>query len=339
MNDIEILKHTPAAGLVAERKAIPPFASLRAFEAVGRVGGVRKAALELCVDHAVVSRHLRALEAWLGRALFDRSSATPKLNAAGRRYHAAISASMMEVARATREVMGGEKGDRLLIWCVPGFATRWLAAALDHFSELNPGIEVELRPTDAAPDFNADEADGDIRFVRDIADAGPPPGVDWLTFARPQVFPVASRQWLDANPIAGEPSDFLTVKMLHEENDEEWRGWFAAHGVETPARLPGSRLWHAHMTLDAARRGQGVALANPFLIADDILDGVLEPVSSPPGVSLGAEIGAYVFAMRDDAAKRPAMRKLREWTLARAAEFLGEPVPGAEQPATLALAG
>jgi DNA-binding transcriptional LysR family regulator len=336
MNELELLKPNLPAGPVVERKAIPPFASLRAFEAVGRVGGVRKAALELCVDHAVVSRHLRALEAWLGRPLFDRSTATPKLNAAGRRYHQAISASMMEVARATREVMGGEKGDRLLIWCVPGFATRWLAAALDHFAELHPGIEVELRPTDSAPDFNADEADGDIRFVRDIADAGPPPGVDWLTFARPQVFPVASRQWLEANPTEGAPHDFLAVKMLHEENDEEWRGWFAAHGVETPARLPGSRLWHAHMTLDAARRGQGVALANPFLIADDISDGVLAPVPGPAGRPLGAEIGAYVFAMRDDAAKRPAMRRLREWTLAHAAEFLGKPGVDGGQPWALA---
>jgi len=33
--------------IIADRKAIPPFASLRAFEAVGRLSGIRKAAAEL----------------------------------------------------------------------------------------------------------------------------------------------------------------------------------------------------------------------------------------------------------------------------------------------------
>lgn len=322
MTDIE----TPgpnASDLIADRRAIPPFASLRAFEAVGRVGGIRKAAVELRVDHAVVSRHLRALEAWLGVSLFDRSGSTPRLTETGRHYHQVISAAMMDVARATRDVIGSKKGDRLLIWCVPGFANRWLAANLDHFLELNPNIEIELRPTDTAPDFNADEADGDIRFVRDLSRLSAPPGVDWMTFARPMVFPVASRRWLEANPTRGEPQDVLDLRLLHEENDEEWRGWFVANGVRVDSRLPGPRLWHAHMTLDAARRGQGVALTNAFLLADDVREGHLELVTNREGRSAGAEIGAYVFASREDAVKRPAIRKLREWITSRASEFLG----------------
>src|SRR6185369_1644971 len=45
-------------------KTLPPLARLRAFEAVGRLSGIRKAAQELCVDHAVICRHLRSLEEW-----------------------------------------------------------------------------------------------------------------------------------------------------------------------------------------------------------------------------------------------------------------------------------
>src|SRR3546814_3123111 len=39
---------------VIERKFLPSMAALLAFEAVGRLGGIRRAAKELMIDHAVV---------------------------------------------------------------------------------------------------------------------------------------------------------------------------------------------------------------------------------------------------------------------------------------------
>ena len=90
--------------LLSNRKAIPPFAALRAFEAVGRLGGVRRAALELFVDHAVVSRHLRFLEDWLGVALFDRAGASLRLTRDGEAYHHQISTAINDIARATRDM-------------------------------------------------------------------------------------------------------------------------------------------------------------------------------------------------------------------------------------------
>ncbi|WP_242402749.1 helix-turn-helix domain-containing protein [Komagataeibacter kakiaceti] len=57
------------------RPHIPPLAALHAFMAYARTGGIRRAAVALGVDHAVVSRHLRDLEATLGTALRDRGKA------------------------------------------------------------------------------------------------------------------------------------------------------------------------------------------------------------------------------------------------------------------------
>jgi DNA-binding transcriptional LysR family regulator len=305
-----------------DRKAIPPFASLRAFEAVGRLSGIRRAAAELGVDHAVVSRHLRALEAWIGLPLFDRSGSSPRLNATGREYHRVVSSAILTIARGTREILRSDGPSRVLIWCVPGFASRWLAPNLDHFIETHPGVEVELRPTDDSPDFASDEADGDIRFIRDIARFTPAAGVNCMNFARPSVFPVASPAWIAAHPAPQTARDILAMRLLHEENDEEWRGWFVANGVAVGARIPGPRLWHAHLTLDAARRGQGVALANPFLIARDIAEGRLALLAPFGPIRAGSEIGAYVFQTREDTAAAPAVRKFREWLALRAADFL-----------------
>ena len=49
-----------------------PLNSLRAFEAAGRHCHVRRAADELCVTHAAVSRQIRNLEERIGTALFTR---------------------------------------------------------------------------------------------------------------------------------------------------------------------------------------------------------------------------------------------------------------------------
>jgi len=322
-SDADMRQMRSAEELFTDRRAIPPFATLRAFETFGRLGGVRKAAQELSVHHSVVSRHLHALEQWLGVPLFDRTASVPRLNDMARRYHEIISSSIIDIARATRDIVYADSVRKyLLIWCVPGFATRWLAPNLDDFAQRHPEIEVELRPTDHAPDLRADEADADIRFVRDIADAAPAPGVEWLRIARPKVFPVASPVWLAQHPFSGQARDFPAQRLLHEENDEEWRGWFTANGVAAGPRISGPRLYHANMTLDAARRGQGIALANPFLIGDDLADGQLQVVGTPEGRYAEAEIGAYTLAVRQETIKRPTIARFQAWLLERAGAFL-----------------
>jgi LysR family transcriptional regulator, glycine cleavage system transcriptional activator len=329
-------KSPSPSDLLSYRKALPPFASLRAFEAVGRLGGIRKAATELCVDHAVVSRHLRGLESWFGRPLFDRSGAAPVLNATGRSYHTVITRAILDIAQGTRDLSRLDEAARVLIWCIPGFASRWLAAHVDMFMERHPGIEIEVRPTDSAPNFASDDADADVRFILHGPAASPPANVSLLNFATPPVFPVAAPAWLEANRVET-ADDLLQSRLLHEENDEQWRDWFAGNGLPIDSHIPGPRLWHAHMAMDAARRGNGVALANAFLVADDLASGQLR-VAMPRGC-VAVELGSYVFAAREVTLERPAVRKLRHWLSVAAEEFLtrhsapaARPAPGPVRP-------
>ncbi|RYY09097.1 MAG: LysR family transcriptional regulator, partial [Alphaproteobacteria bacterium] len=67
--------------------SVPSLTALRAFEAIGSTGGLRRAARYLRVDHAVVSRHLRSLEVAVGVALVDRNQAGGRLTPAGQHYH------------------------------------------------------------------------------------------------------------------------------------------------------------------------------------------------------------------------------------------------------------
>src|SRR5690606_13612087 len=303
------------------RKTLPPFAALRAFEAVGRLSGIRRAAQTLGLDHAVVSRHLRALEDWAGTRLVDRTQGSAVLTPEGLRYHIRVTKALAELCDATNELLSRNNERRLSICCVPGFASAWLAQRLKLFQSANPELELELRPTDEGPDFMRYEADVDIRYV-----SGPQPisasttssGVRRFEIARPPVWPVASPECLAALPKITQASDLLKAPLLHEESHDQWRHWLSVNGVTPPEQLPGPRLWHAHLPVEAARRGQGIALANPFLLGDDLSTGrLVDPLAeiSPP-----VALGAYVFTARADRWQAPAIVRFRHWLKKAVAE-------------------
>jgi DNA-binding transcriptional LysR family regulator len=301
--------------------ALPPFAALRAFEAVGRLGGVRTAAQALCLDHAVISRHIRSLETWIGCKLVERRGGAQRLTDDGERYLERLSGAIGEIANATREVMHRDSDQRLTVWCAPGLASLWLTDRLLEFQQANPHLELELRPTDAGPDFGRYEADVDIRY-RTADAAALSDGLKTVEIARPPVIPVASRCCIASLASLQGPADLLRAPLLHEQSFGQWQWWFALHGIDASGRLSGPRLWHDHLTVEAARRGRGVALANPFILGDDLASGRLVSVLRRPEPP--AALGAYVLTARQDCWQRPAIVRFRMWLLREAACQLAE---------------
>lgn len=298
-------------------KAIPPFAALRAFEVVGRVGGVRRAAAVLRLDHAVVSRHLRTLEEWLGVRLIDRQVGRLGLTETGRAYHARISAAMLDVVCATREIMAEAQVKDLRLWCVPGFAAQWLSDQIAAFERTGPGFQVELRPTDRPANLMQFEADVDIRYYGDGWMPAPGgPGLSTVVLARPPMLMVASPA-LAAQWAGAAPADLLHAPLLHEEDQEQWRFWLRRNGLAVEgAALPGPLLWHAHLALAGARQGRGLALTNRYLVAGDLASGALVEVCVP-GMQAVA-IGSYCLVTRADRASNPAIARLRAFLRERA---------------------
>ncbi len=314
------------------RKALPPFAALKAFDAVARYGGIRRAAQKLGVDHAVVSRHLRALEAWTSTTLIDRSRTATLLTEDGERYHRQIATAIDGIARATADLIKRSDNLRLQIWCMPGFGFQWLMGRLDRFQQANPNLSIEMRPTDAAPDFGRHEADVDLRYDAAYAPSTLLPGfVQRLEIARPPVVPVASPEYLAAAPPITSIADLLAHQKLHEENFANWRAWFEAHGLHPGEEdLAGPRLWHGHLTIDAARRGRGIALANDFLAADELQTGELVEIGRGlPGFK-PITLGAYMFSARADRWTAPPLARCRQWLVGAVRDHLaGIPTHGA----------
>ncbi len=295
---------------------LPPFAALRAFEAVFRTGGIRKAAASLNINHSVVSRHIRHLEQWVGAPLFTANGSKLALTEVGARYHARVSISLIELAQATAEAMGHKRNGQLRLWCVPGFSIQWLSAQLAQFALEYPEFQIELKPTDSPPNLLAHEADADIRYIRDESVAAPgSKGLKQFELARPEVIAVASPEVAKRLSLNGTLEGLLTGPLLHEENRDEWRNWLGLNGLDV-SEPSGQLHWHAHLSIDAAKRGRGVALGNRFLIEEDLTNGLLVEVRISGATPF--PLGSYVLTAREDGWSAPALAALRRFLSARA---------------------
>jgi DNA-binding transcriptional LysR family regulator len=296
------------------RRTLPPFEALRAFDAVARLRGIRKAAISLGRDHAVVSRHLRTLESWTGAKLVDRTAGGIVLTEDGLRYHRQVSAALDTIVYATVDLMRRGDHSRLHIWSMPGFALHWLTPRLGAFEKRNQGIDIELRPADSSPDFSMHEADIDIRFVAAYGERIKlPQGLRSVEFAHVPIVAVASPSYLqEVGPIAT-PADLVRLRLLHETSVDDWAEWLAAHGVYEELDLSGPRLWQGHLTLEAARHGRGVALANHLVAADDLAAGRLVEIGKDLPSFQPHTMGIYQFITRADRWEMPLTRKFRSW--------------------------
>lgn len=318
--------------LDASGKSPPPFSALRAFEAVGRLGGIRRAATDLGLDHAVVSRHLRALEEWAGIALINRQRIGRLLTIEGEQYHKRISAALEEIGQASTELLNAGSNGSLKIWCMPGFAFSWLTPSIPRFRACVQDVELEIRPSTEAPDFTTYEADVSIHYfpgspVFDATTAQEMVGRQVL--ARLPFFPVASPELKRRLGCIRAIDELLNAPLIHEESAQHWLSWFAAWGVDCPDNLAGPRLWYTHVAVEAARQGQGIALANLFHVAGELAAGSLVPLLDPdhfPPVMLGS----YVFLARADRWHRREVALFRNWLVGEMATVL--PTVAAEPP-------
>lgn len=307
-----------------ERKSLPPFEALRAFDAVARLGGIRKAAAWLSRDHAVVSRHLRAIESWLGVQLVARTPGGIVLTEQGRIYHASISQALEDIAHATLDALNSGQHNSLSIWCTPGFALHWLSQHFAAFEARNAGVDFELRPTDASPDFARHEADLDIRFNATYEDeVKPSAGQQQGTIAHVPIIAVASTRYLEARDATVDPADLLSHELLHESGTNNWVQWLRSYGVPCEERIGGPRLWQGHLTVDAARHGRGIALANSLIIRDDLQSGALIDIGAGKD-SFPVRMGHYVLIARCDRWDDRLVRTFRRWLRETIAKELPE---------------
>lgn len=299
-------------GLTAcQRRALPPFSALRALEAVGTCGGIRRAATALCVDHASVSRQLRLLERWIGIPLIDRSSHSAVcLTRAGLSLYEAVARALGEIAQSSLELSGSCDERHLTVWCEPSLASEWLAGKLCDYLHENPGLDVSLRPMDGSAADSSDPPDVQIHYVPagDVLELEPM--LRSVPIAHPCAAVVAGTEFAASSLDIRTPGDLLHYRLLHEGDSARWRGWFEQQGVPVD-ELPGPRFWYGHLTLAAARRNRGIALSNSLLASSGIGNGELIELGCWPHASGGS----YHFAAPENRWSAKGVSRFRAWLM------------------------
>src|SRR3954471_12966292 len=167
---------------------------LLTFSTVARLGGITRAADELNTVQSNVTQRIKALEAEIGTALFERHSRGMTLTGAGRRllpYAQRMAAPSREALLAARD--DGEPKGPLSIGSMETTAAVRLPTLLAEFHRRFPAVKLSLR-TSTTADLVAGVLDGSLdgAFV-----AGPieHAELEARTAFREELVLVSSRRW------------------------------------------------------------------------------------------------------------------------------------------------
>jgi len=299
-------------------RKLPPFAAVKAFEAVARHLSVKDAAEELCLSPSAVSHQIRSLEEYFDTALFERKDNQLKLTLTGRAYAGKMTTLLDTFDEATRGIReAGHRSFRLL--CTPGFAARWLVPRLDRLSF---GERVRLRVSDGAPslDFAANDADLVVQWADDTLD-----GVVTEPLMKSGRYPVISPE-LKSREDVQSPEDLCRVTLMHDETMDAWDAWFAAAGVTSPPFPRGPIFPNCELATTAAEKGQGVALAYDAVVRSTVEEGRLVRLFDAVVMPFVIYSVAYPKARRDD----PMIREFSEW-IHKEVELAGASANSAKQ--------
>lgn len=252
----------------------PSLPALRVFAAAGRHLSFTKAAEELNVTPAAVSHQIRALEEQLGASLFERSTRSLALTAAGRRLLPPATEAFELLARALADVRHGERV--LTVTTTPSFGARWLAPRLGRFVERHPNIEISIRHTKATLDLAREGIDAAVRWGR-----GEWPGLEAELVGPSVLAPIASPGYAAKLALA-RPADLARATLLHDDCCEEWHDWMLRAGLDPSPARSGPVFDDENALIQAALSDQGVGLISVALVQADLDAGRLAVVADLP---------------------------------------------------------
>jgi LysR family glycine cleavage system transcriptional activator len=283
--------------------------SLRAFEAVSRLGSITKASTELCVSQGAVSQQIRNLEDFLGRELFVRSSNSFTLSEQGTHFADVVQNALSQIADAAGAITNEDSLHTLTISVPPYLAINWLIPKLGDFFERQPGISVVMDESTDLVTFQNDGIDAAIRFFDGNDDS-----LEVTQVMKLQMFPFASPAYLEehgpvesfAKPAGHSLIEYFaskTVRSLHIHWEDIVEGGFNELNVEQLIFPDSLQCKYA------AIHGKGIILAPLYTCEDAIEKGDLVQM----GEQLFEYKNTFYFVNPKQQRVNPALYEFRDW--------------------------
>lgn len=296
---------------------IPAPNTLIVFEASARHLSFTKAAAELSMTQAAVSKQVIQLEERLRVQLFVRTPRSLVLTAQGKKLYAAVFSSLGQIAAAVADIKS--QGSTLVtLMATSAFATLWLLPRLQQFQQAHPDIDLRFVANDRNHAIAPDNVDLHVHYGND----------SWggahssLLFAV-QVFPVCSPDFLERHTLAS--VEQLAALPLLELTTEHWQGmdwdqWLKQAGVDLPTQHIRHYFNDYVMLQQATELGLGVSLAWSGLADQALQSGRLlaplqERVAAPKG---------WGYYLSDGVAesRRAEVAAVRAWLQAQGTQAL-----------------
>jgi len=234
-----------------------------------------RAAQQLCVTQAAVSRAVQRLEQQLECQLFERTAGGVISTAHGRSFRALIESHVTGLEAATSAFEAQNRTNKaskhvLRVSVVTTLGTRWLMPRLPKFQQENPNIKIELRQYH--PDENFSRTDVDM----------------WIDVKRLTEWPRGYRaEYLLGKEISpactptiaarlNSVQDILKETLLyHIDFPKNWETWLRGVGVPNAAPALGTGLDLGSNLIVAASAGMGVIVLQPCLMENELKTGEL----------------------------------------------------------------
>lgn len=282
-------------------RLLPPLATLVSFEAAFRLRNFTRAAEELHMSQASVSRRIRELETDLGLNLFERHrhdvTPTPEAEVLA----ASVRLSLSELSSTADQLRRRAAGtNSLTILSSLSLASVFVAPVLADLQRLHPELNVRVLSLCEPIETTREEFDIALQYGPSTSSAYT---VEFIT--EEAAYPVCAPAFAAQLPCPVTAESLALLPLLHVDYDDPtWTTWqsFLA-SVDAGMPDPGKALTFTsyQVCLDVAERGDGIALGWERSVRPRLDSGSLVRI---PGVTLpsAGTINAYV---PNSAAKNP----------------------------------
>lgn len=254
---------------------LPPLDRLEAFEAAARNLSFTRAASELSLTQSAVSRAIASLEERLGFPLFERRHRALLLTARGQALYAATIQLLEGLDETLSKLRLPPPGRTVTVTTNLSFASLWLVPRLAGFTRAHPGVDVRIAANNEIVDLERGGIDLAIRYSSaELAPGG-------TKLFGDEVVPMCSPALAtDPSRPLRSPADLANHVLLHLAETAPmpwlvWPQWLEAAGIPDLAPAGALHFSHYDQLIQAAVKGQGVALGRMPLLRQLVKSGEL----------------------------------------------------------------
>jgi len=293
------------------RRTLPSMNGLFTFEAAARCGNFSKAAEELNVTPAAVSRMIARLESHLDVTLFMRGANGVELTQSGQLLFEAIAHGFSAIENALREIedrhCGVETVSLSLSTC---FTTHWMMPRMAAFKKQFPTVDLRFQLIMGALAGSVNDVDLGMRFVNG-SDAQ-----HEATFIMPEILiPICSPSYQQSHGLDGDGANRLPDTVINlGEAQPDWSSLFVpiVEGVNEENYINSMIFSDYAIVVQAALLGQGVALGWLSVVAHWLRHRGLVPAREQV-MQTGRQCH---FVRQRDKPIRPIVTQVRDWLIA-----------------------